>query len=298
MQGKHYFTVQSFADGPAIQAAADIIFVVDESGSMAMEHDWIQKEVYLLDIALRERGIGIGRRKNLFGLVGFGRNDPNFIGGITLSQLASPEEFVLAARELQLTGLFEDGYSAIFHALSTIQPRSGTARQIILVTDEDRRVLNVELSRELIREHLASSRYVLNVIINQGFLTDPLDDHSFALGLGSNSTVFAVDENSPTLFITLQGGSPNTSPFFGFEKSYNDYALLAHSTGGAAWDLNLLREEGFLAEAFTNAFTAVKVYEVMSVLRECFLCMCMYPQEHCSEIFDRDLDTCFGLAPG
>lgn len=298
MQTDYYYSVKSFASGPASQAAADIMFVIDESGSMAMEHEWIQKEVNLLDIALRERGVGVGMRQNLFGLVGFGRNDPTSIGGITISQLARPDAFVVAARELQLTGVLEDGYSAIDHALSMIETRSGTAKQVILVTDEDRGVLRIDLSRELIEERLTRNGFMLNVIINQGFLSDPSDDHSFALGLGRNSTAYIVDPDSPLLFSTSDGGSPNPSPFFGFGNSYEDYALLAHSTGGAAWDLNQLREEGILAEAVTNAFTAVKVEEVMSVLRECFLCVCLYPQEVCSEVTDRELNECFGFAPG
>lgn len=298
MQGKYYFSVKSFASGPASQAAADIIFVVDESGSMAMEHEWIQQEVNLLDIALRERGVGVGMRQNLFGLVGFGRDDPTSIGGVTLSQLVRPDEFVLAARELQLTGVLEDGYSAINHALSMIETRSGTAKQIILVTDEDRGILRVDLSRELIEEKLVLSGFILNVIVNQGFLRDPLDDLSFALGIGRNSTAYIVDPNSLTLFNTSEGGIPNPSPFFGFGNSYEDYGVLAHNTGGVAWDLNQLREQGLLAEAFTNAFTAVKVEEVMSVLRECFQCLCRYPQELCSRVTDRQLDECLGLAPG
>ena len=298
MQTDYYYSVMSFASGPATQAAADIIFVVDESGSMAMEHEWIQKEVNLLDIALRERGVGVGMRPNLFGLVGFGRNDPTSIGGITLSQLARPDEFVLAAGGLQLTGVLEDGYSAIDHALAMIETRSGTAKQVILVTDEDRGVLRVDLSRELIEERLVRTGFMLNVIINQGFLRDPLDDHSFALGLDRNSTAYIVDPDSLTLFNTSDGGSLNPSPFFGFGNSYEDYAVLAHSTGGAAWDLNQLREQGILAEAFTNAFTAVKVEEVMSVFRECFLCLCRYPQEVCSMVTDRVLNECMGFAPG
>ena len=47
---------------------ADVVFVVDESGSMAGEHAWIQEVVEDLDAGLEARGIGTNR----YGVVGFG----------------------------------------------------------------------------------------------------------------------------------------------------------------------------------------------------------------------------------
>ena len=59
--------------GDARRAAADIVFVVDESGSMVMEHTWLRSEIVRLDQQLRLKGVGVGDRPNLFALVGFGR---------------------------------------------------------------------------------------------------------------------------------------------------------------------------------------------------------------------------------
>lgn len=296
-QGEYFYSTRFLASGPASEAAADIIFIVDESGSMVMEHSWIQKEVYLLDQALRERGVGAGVRQNMFSLVGFGRNDFNAIGGITLSTLALPNEFVAAASNLQLSGALEDGYAGIEHAISSVQTRSGTAKQLILITDEDRSLLRPDLTKNIIETQIRDSGFMLNVILNQGYLSDPLNDHSFTLGLGANGTAYLFNESSPSLFSLFEGGIPNNSPFFSFGNSYEDYATIAHATGGAAWDLNQLREQGRLAEAFTNAFTAAKVQEVMSVLRECFLCICEVPEEDCVSN-NRSLDQCSGAAEG
>ena len=264
---------------------------------MAMEHAWIQSEVYLLDQALRRKGVGTGLRRNMFALVGFGRNDFNLIGGITLSELALPDDFVVAAGNLQLTGILEDGYAAIDYALNSIQTRSGTAKQLILITDEDRGILRADLSRDIIEKRITESDFMLNTIINQGFLSNPNDGSSFALGLGANGTAFVLNSSSPSLFSPSEDGAPNHSPFFGFGESFEQYASLAHSTGGAAWDLNQLREQGVVAEAFTNAFTAIKVEEVMSVLRRCFLCLCQFPDEYCAAS-NRSIDQCIGTAQG
>ncbi len=293
-QGNYFYSSKLFASGSALEAAADIIFIVDESGSMAMEHNWIQNEVYLLDQALRERGVGAGTRQNMFALIGFGRNDFNLIGGVTLTTLTTVETFVAAASNLELSGVFEDGYAGIEHALSSVKTRSGTAKQLILITDEDRDLLRADLSRNSVETLIQDAGFMLNVLLNQGYLAD---NNSFALGLGANGTTYIFNASSSSLVTLSKGGVPNISPLFSFGNSYEDYAILAHATGGAAWDLNQLRMQGSRAKAFTNAFTAAKVEEVMSVLKACFLCVCEIPEESCVPS-NRSLEECFGLAEG
>ena len=63
--------------------------------SLSPPHD---PQVFILDRRLREQGVGVGERENLFGLVGFARDSPSDIIGIVLSQLASPENFVAASQ--------------------------------------------------------------------------------------------------------------------------------------------------------------------------------------------------------
>lgn len=240
---------------------------------MLMEHEWIREEVYLLERQLRERGVGVGMRENLYALVGFGRNNVTSIGGILLSDLVRPDDFVSASFSLETSGLLEDGYSGISFALENIQPRPGTARQLILITDEDRGILNTNLTRDVVERQLRAAGFVLNVVVNQGFLADPADNDSLALGLNGNGTAYVVADN-PDAFSTVEGGEPITFSFFQFGNTLEDYVELAFSLGGVAWDLKQLREEGQISEAFTNAFTAVKVEEVMNVFRFCFACFC------------------------
>ncbi len=287
-EGQFYYSVDTFTSGEANQAAADIIFVVDESGSMFMEHAWIRKEVYVLESQLQERGVGVGERENLYALVGFARADLSAISGILISNLTRPDEFVNASFDLRTSGLIEDGYSGIDFALRNVQPRPGTARQLILVTDEDRGILRSDLTRDVIEQQLKDEGFVLNVIVNQGFLADSADNSSLALGLTGNGTAYIVD-NSSDSFTAVEGGEPITFSFFEFGDTLEDYVELAFRLGGAAWDLNQLREQGDFARAFTNAFTAVKVEEVMNVFRVCFACFC-----EANEAKDEIIGPCIG----
>lgn len=281
--------------GPASQAAADVIFVVDESGSMVMEHEWIRTEVLHLDTQFRERGVGVGNRQNQFALVGFGRNSRDDITGIVLSQLTTPAQFINASNQLQLTGLVEDGYAAIDFALENIPTRSETAKIMILITDEDRSILRLDLSRETIEQSLRREGFILNAVVNQGFLSDPQDNTSHALGLDGNGTSYIIDQTDSNLFASRDGGTYNPNPAFGFGSTFRDYVQLAFATGGVAWDLNQLREQGLFAEAFTNAFTQVKVDEVMNVSRICFSCFCSLAGSQCTRV---DVEDCSGEVPG
>lgn len=293
-EGTYYYDVLPVGVGPASQAAADIVFVVDESGSMAMEHEWIREEVGILDQLLRDRGVGAGQRENLFALVGFARNDPTAILGITLTDLASPSEFIAASANLELTGSFEDGYAALDYALENIVTRPDTAKQMILITDEDRGVLRLDLSRDVIQTRLREAGYVLNVAVNQGFETDSFD---FALGVSSEVT-YLFNSSASTLFYELNGNNVMPSTIFRFGNTFEDYVELALGLGGAAWDLNQLREQGSLARAFTNAFSEAKVEEVMTVFRYCFECLCRFLEEVCSLAPNVSVENCSGTFPG
>ena len=88
-------------------------------------------------------------------------------------------------------------------------------------------------------------------------------DHGFedgdqfeAFGIDSEGNAY-VDDGFGSYFQTL-GGTPTT----GEGTTEADYVDLALATGGAAWDLNLLRLGGSSAEAFTEAFIDIKVQEI------------------------------------
>ena len=296
-EGTYYYDVRLVGVGLASQAAADVVLVVDESGSMAMEHEWIREEVGILDNLLQRRGVGAGERDNQFALIGFGRNDPSAILGTTITGLTSAEDFVAASEELELTGAFEDGYAAIDYAISSIVTRPDTAKQMILITDEDRGVIRFDLSRSSIEDSLREAGYVLNVVVNQGFQTTLFPNTSFALGVNSEAA-FLFDSEAESLFSVLNTDTVIPSGEFRFGNTFVDYVELALSLGGAAWDLNQLREQGQLARAFINAFSETKVNEVMTIFRFCFGCLCMSSAETCTLATSVQIQNCTGTFTG
>ncbi len=297
MEGSYYYDLRPRGIGPAAEEAADIIFVVDESGSMVFEHQWITDEVKILDRMLQERGVGAGERPNQFALVGFGRNNIDEILGVTLTQLTSADGFIEASSNLMLTGTFEDGYGAIDYAINNIPTRADTAKQIILVTDEDRGVIRRDLTRDIMEGRIREAGFTLNVAVNQAFRTTLSGDTQYPLGV-SNGQAYLFSAISDGLFSVLEMETviPSSNIFYG--STFEDYVVLALRVGGAAWDLNHLREQGESGRAFTSAFSEVKVEEVMTVFRYCFECQCLSSTEVCSLADDVRIQNCVGTSPG
>ncbi len=149
---------------------ADIIFVVDESGSMRYEHDWLEDMITHLDAELATRGITDTR----YGLVGFGGSGDHYWGHSHYMDenqrlWGTAEEFADASDSLVITGDTEDGYDGIDYALDQYTFRSNAAVNIILVTDEDRDAKNDTLDKENIKAALKTYNAKLNVVVNATF---------------------------------------------------------------------------------------------------------------------------------
>ncbi|RMH31876.1 MAG: PEP-CTERM sorting domain-containing protein [Nitrospirae bacterium] len=237
---------------------------------MAGEHAFLQSAIPDLEAGLLAAGVGTGADKNQYALVGFGGTDATSqvahkhpVGG---SDFGSASDFSTAAGGLVVSGGLEDGYQAIDFALNNYTFRSGNfARQIILVTDEDRDVNNSAAGGNTqgslinftgLLNDLKGAGVTLNAIVNNPFLAS--DGTTRALGIKSNLTVFLADGSGG--FTTDTGGSIGN----GFGTTETDYVPLAHQTGGAAWDLNLLRAGGNTATSFAAAFIDTKVQEIIT----------------------------------
>jgi len=148
--------------------AIDFVTIMDESGSMGGEQDFIRQLVPDLDAALAGRG----RADNQYGLVGYGAGNPaprKFpIGG---NDLGSVADFVAASNALQTSGGFEDGYDGIDFALNNIAYRQGSDRFLLLVTDEDRDNGKPALTFASIQTALQASNARLFGIVNQQITT-------------------------------------------------------------------------------------------------------------------------------
>jgi hypothetical protein len=236
--------------------AADIVFIVDESGSMAGEHAWLGGMVTSLESEL----IAAGETGNNYGLVGFGGNDvpgtydpahQHDVGG---SAMGSAAELSTATGGLIANGGFEDGYSAINFALSNYTFTS-SAINFILITDEDRDVTpGSSLSFPGMEAALAEAGVVLNAVVDATVM--------------SNSPGTAVGTNGTDAYVADGLGGYTTAAFTGYGSDYgtttDDYSNLAIATGGASWDLNQLRAGGTTADSFTDAFVDIKVHEIIT----------------------------------
>jgi len=244
--------------GLAGAATTDIMFVVDESGSMSGEHAWIGTMATQLDSALNAAGV----TGNQYALVGFGSGayNPNYgdprkftVGS---GDWGTAAELSTAAGTLAINGGTEDGYEGMDYGLANYTWRSGAVSNIILITDEDRDVTTAQTYAGMLA-NLNAADSLLNVVVNAGFQDD---NGTSVLGVSADLTPYKADGSG--------GYTTGTSPGVattGYGSTIADYVDLAWDVdaGGAAWDLNQLRAGGLVAESFTNAFVAVKVKETI-----------------------------------
>ena len=248
----------------------DIVVVVDESGSMDTEHSWLQgpdngSVMVVLDRALYAAGVQDVR----FGLTGFPSETParGFDVGETGQLFGTSLEFEQAALDLTLWGGWtEDGYCALQFVFDVYPFTSGPRKNVILITDEDRDVLQSfpecePLDFDIVRSNLETAGIVLNAIVDCSFTTAG-GDSALGVALDESGEEVAYVEDGVGGFVTVPGPVDK----LGFGSTVADYVDLALKLGGAAWDLNKLREGAFSAESFTNAFIDVKVKEITSYM--------------------------------
>lgn len=236
--------------------AADVIVVIDESGSMSGEQRWIGEMVPLLDGSLQQYGIGSEAQANMYGLVGFGNRSvvPRTLQ-VDGEKLGSVEGFQTASDRLVTNGGTEDGWRGIDYALNEYPRRNGAAVNIILATDEDRDNTNSSITYESVRTLLEENRALLNAVVNARI---SCADGRRALGMDSLGTGYVVDGEGG---FTRCEGAYATS---GSGRTVDHYVDLAMENGGAAWDLAVLRSGGKNAESFTKAVLDIKVEEILS----------------------------------
>lgn len=231
-------------------AFADVVAIVDESGSMAGEHLWIAEFGGRLEQGLAEQNIGEDGQ-NRYGLVGFERYPREIpVGG---SRMGSASEFVLAADYLRLYGGIEDGWRAIKHVVDTYPLRDEGVINLILVTDEDRdNTINITYTSILTL--LRENDILLNAVVNARF---SCGDGRRALGMDYAGTGYVADGSGG--YATCN----NAKAANGDGATISHYVNLALATGGAAWDLAYLRSGGHWAQSFSTALIDIKVKEIV-----------------------------------
>ena len=230
--------------------AAEVIFVVDESGSMSGEHAFLPGFVTDLNSRLNAGGV-----TGNYGLVGFGGGGAGNLGrtfDIGGMLLGSATDFGTAASNLVLSGSFEDGFSAIDFTTNTYpDPVTGVRRTIVLVTDEDRDNGNNMLTDASIVADLNARGINLVSVIN-GQLTGSMAETALATD-GTNAFI-----QNGTGFTTVPLGSTS-----GVGSTDADYIQTALSTpNGCVADLNQLRAGGDTATAFAEIFAQCLLFAV------------------------------------
>ena len=241
--------------------SADVIVVIDESGSMSTEQAWIRDMIPSLENNLRLFNIGNEGQSNLYGLVGFGRSGSEAARSILIDgeEIGGVEEFIVAADELVTNGGTEDGWAGLNLALSEYTHRDGSALNIILATDEDRDEVDSTLNLETLGQLLDQNRALLNAVLNITIVCDTeTETEVAALGMDNNGIGYRTDENG-TFSTCTNPQITNAS-----ENTEADYANLALESGGAIWDLNILRSGGDIADSFTAAFLEIKKDEILA----------------------------------
>jgi len=237
----------------SVNTMSNVVFIVDESGSMGPEQAFLRDVVIdKLDADL----LGAGVTSRSYGIVGYGGaggGDPRAVGGTGLSDSATTKANLA---NLVTSGSVEDGYEAIQFAIDTFTFTAGAAVNFILVTDEERDVAGGP-NLASIRTAMTSRNILLNAVINNPFTSDN-GASSEVIGMDSDGTAYLADGLGS--FTTDTGATIGN----GVGNTEVDYAALALATGGAAWNLNILRDGGNSALSFGEAFVDIKVSEIVT----------------------------------
>ena len=239
--------------GPVAASAsfADVIVVMDESGSMFGAQQFSIGMIADLDAALLRSGIGSSAAgANRYGLVGYG--DQNEVGrsvplGANGALFGTAAQYGTAVSTLTINGAIEDGYDGIDHALENYAFRPNAEKFIILVTDEPRDIVTPSLTYSSILGDLRAEGVNL-----QGILGTFIVDQNF-------NTAIAIDANNTAYSADGAGGfttSPNGQILFGSGNTVADYADMVFATGGIVGDIFQISQGGNTATSFSNAMVS------------------------------------------
>lgn len=246
---------------------ADIVFLVDESGSMDTEHTWLTTLPSLLEAALNSVNIGTDV-PNRYALVGFGSTEAghgtpanvahkHVVGG---DDWGTAADLQTAAAGLVIVGGDEDGYEACDFALSNYVFRTDAAKLFVLITDEDRTdITGGSLTKAAIVSSMQAAGALVAVCANLD-IKDTLAQQC----IGRKGTRTFVGTLTAPYFTETTFSSIGPGAGTNNEDVVTDYCTgfaedipAAQPDGGSEWDLNILRNGGDDATSFSAAFTDV-----------------------------------------
>ena len=290
----HFRSFEPETGGVRQSTAVEIIFAIDESGSMVDDHEWFNS-AFIDETNSRLRDhyqIGVSGVKNKFGLLVFASHDrvPHE-HGYWLVQSSEAIEFDFV--ELYHNGKVEDGYMAIRMAaeyLNRSPQVSGVERIIVLVTDEDRDNVMNRVNKTSLLAYLGASSIRLDVVVTNSFESD---NGTAAIGVGpriANYPAFILRHGDDPL--PVGGKSIDDS---GHGSTLSDYIDLAWMLCGVAWDINEVKrhspsDKDHFGRDFTKYFSK-RIHDIQCgspepvVAAACRWCTCQSSPrlaEYCS----------------
>lgn len=129
---------------------------------------------------------------------------------------------------------------------------------MILVTDEDRDIINTTLSFSSVSDVLFRNNWTLTAVLNQ-FL-EPLE----AVGVVKTNQTYTLFQptNEGSYFNTTVATAPFSSAF---GSTYEDYSRLVEVAGGSVFTISKLRGGGTAGEALTRAFEDTIVKQLIQI---------------------------------
>ena len=226
---------------------ADVIVVMDESGSMGPTQAFSAQFVLDLEQALVSAGVGV-TDTNQYGAVGFGGGTAGtaFNLGRSINVGAgiwgTANEYVTASTQFVTTGVSEDGFSGINFALQNYPFRPEAAKFIILATDEPRIVVDNSLSQAGVLADLQLAGVNLQGILGANIVDS---NGNVALAIDNNN----VYVESGTTYTVSPGGTITGG------LSVADYVPLVQQTNGITGDLSQIGTSTQTATIFSRVLS-------------------------------------------
>jgi hypothetical protein len=239
----------------------DLIVVMDESGSMLDAQQFTTQLVADIDQTLVAGGVGDGTRGvNQFALVGYG-NSLDRVSEVGRSIPVGPNgelwgtaaDYQVAANNLVDVGGTEDGYAAIDFAMSNYTYRSDAAKFVLLVTNEDRDILDRMQTYGTTVNSIRASGAILHSLLAVDVTAV---GGVSALAADANNNAYLEAPNGAFTVAPLQRISNKFLSFFDPNTSVQDYANLTFDLGGVVGDFDQISVGGNTTTSFSNVFTS------------------------------------------
>ena len=260
LDSDNQYCVAAATSGVSDNAAfADVAVIMDYSGSMSGEWEWVEDLIPSLEAGLLAEDIGTNT-ENYYGLMETSYRDNGDRLLMDGQLLNTYDRFVALANGYRGSG-DEAGWEGINYVLDNYPLRDDSARNFILVTDEpEQSEAHFGYTYESVLQSLLDEKVVLNAVLEIQLRCAASGDVAF--GMDADGIGYVADGNGGYTFCDdaeLVSASGN------IKERYVD---LAFATGGAVWGLSELRAGGLAAISFSRALQEIKVREITEQLED------------------------------